>query len=319
MQRVWGYRAAGSTRTLDSHASRLRRRLEARGDGDERWIVNHWGVGYALRASRCDGADASASSIAVCAFVLTLALRRRRVRRAAREPPRRRGARPPGRRPGAARRGRRGTRREARLAAGDRRGRAARSSTSGPLSACVRTTGTAASTPTSSAWSRAAAEPSPCVPVGDGRLVGVGVDARRRHRAARGPRARPQPAAGAGGVPRLGAVDGRRARAAPGDAGARGPPRGRRRLQRAGRRARPRRGRPPRRRRRPHGRAPGRPRARARRVRRQGLARPAHAAHHHQGLRVHARAACRRPGGRPSASPPSGARATGSPRSSTTC
>ncbi len=51
MQRVWGYRAPASTRTLDSHASRLRRRLEARGDDDERWIVNHWGVGYALRAS----------------------------------------------------------------------------------------------------------------------------------------------------------------------------------------------------------------------------------------------------------------------------
>ena len=51
MQRVWGYRAPASTRTLDSHASRLRRRLEGRGDDDERWIVNHWGVGYALRAS----------------------------------------------------------------------------------------------------------------------------------------------------------------------------------------------------------------------------------------------------------------------------
>ena len=51
MQRIWGYRAPASTRTLDSHASRLRRRLEARGDDDERWIVNHWGVGYALRAS----------------------------------------------------------------------------------------------------------------------------------------------------------------------------------------------------------------------------------------------------------------------------
>lgn len=51
MQRVWGYRAPGSTRTLDSHASRLRRRLEARCDDGERWIVNHWGVGYALLGS----------------------------------------------------------------------------------------------------------------------------------------------------------------------------------------------------------------------------------------------------------------------------
>jgi DNA-binding response OmpR family regulator len=46
-----GLPAPASTRTLDSHASRLRRRLEGRGDDDERWIVNHWGVGYALRAS----------------------------------------------------------------------------------------------------------------------------------------------------------------------------------------------------------------------------------------------------------------------------
>ncbi len=50
LERVWGYRTAGSTRTLDSHASRLRRRLEDRLAGDERWIVNHWGIGYALRA-----------------------------------------------------------------------------------------------------------------------------------------------------------------------------------------------------------------------------------------------------------------------------
>src|SRR5262249_53575529 len=51
MQRVWDFRAPASTRTLDSHASRLRRRIETRVDDDERWIVNHWGVGYALRAS----------------------------------------------------------------------------------------------------------------------------------------------------------------------------------------------------------------------------------------------------------------------------
>ncbi len=29
MQAVWGYKAPGSTRTLDSHASRLRRKLAA--------------------------------------------------------------------------------------------------------------------------------------------------------------------------------------------------------------------------------------------------------------------------------------------------
>lgn len=43
---VWGYRTACSTRTLDSHASRLRRKLSAL---DERhWIVNVRGVGYRL-------------------------------------------------------------------------------------------------------------------------------------------------------------------------------------------------------------------------------------------------------------------------------
>jgi DNA-binding response OmpR family regulator len=44
---VWGFRSSGSTRTVDSHASRLRRRLDI--DGDRRWVVNVWGVGYRLR------------------------------------------------------------------------------------------------------------------------------------------------------------------------------------------------------------------------------------------------------------------------------
>lgn len=42
---VWGFRTAGSTRTLDSHACRLRQKL--REDGDE-FVVNVWGVGYRL-------------------------------------------------------------------------------------------------------------------------------------------------------------------------------------------------------------------------------------------------------------------------------
>lgn len=42
---VWGYQLMGSTRTLDSHASRLRRKF---GDSGRRWIVNVWGVGYRL-------------------------------------------------------------------------------------------------------------------------------------------------------------------------------------------------------------------------------------------------------------------------------
>ena len=42
---VWGYRSTGTTRTLDSHASRLRRKLGAAG---ERWVITEWGVGYRL-------------------------------------------------------------------------------------------------------------------------------------------------------------------------------------------------------------------------------------------------------------------------------
>jgi DNA-binding response OmpR family regulator len=42
---VWGYQSIGTTRTLDSHAARLRRKLRARGDG---LVVNVWGVGYSL-------------------------------------------------------------------------------------------------------------------------------------------------------------------------------------------------------------------------------------------------------------------------------
>jgi DNA-binding response OmpR family regulator len=43
---VWGYRASGSTRTVDSHASRLRRKLEQ--ESARRWVINVWGVGYRL-------------------------------------------------------------------------------------------------------------------------------------------------------------------------------------------------------------------------------------------------------------------------------
>ncbi len=42
---VWGYRSLGRTRTLDSHASRLRKKLGAAGD---KYVVNVWGVGYRL-------------------------------------------------------------------------------------------------------------------------------------------------------------------------------------------------------------------------------------------------------------------------------
>jgi DNA-binding response OmpR family regulator len=43
---VWGFQSLGKTRTLDSHASRLRRKLERGGEGP--FVVNVWGVGYRL-------------------------------------------------------------------------------------------------------------------------------------------------------------------------------------------------------------------------------------------------------------------------------
>jgi len=44
---VWEYRAPARTRTLDSHASRLRRKLREAGTG-EAFVENVWGVGYRL-------------------------------------------------------------------------------------------------------------------------------------------------------------------------------------------------------------------------------------------------------------------------------
>lgn len=46
LREVWGYRSLGRTRTLDSHASRLRRKLRQAGAGP--CVVNVWGVGYRL-------------------------------------------------------------------------------------------------------------------------------------------------------------------------------------------------------------------------------------------------------------------------------
>ena len=42
---VWGFKSMGRTRTLDSHASRLRRKLDPEGS---RYVFNCWGVGYRL-------------------------------------------------------------------------------------------------------------------------------------------------------------------------------------------------------------------------------------------------------------------------------
>jgi DNA-binding response OmpR family regulator len=44
---VWGYRSYIPTRTLESHASRIRCKLAAA--GLHGWVVNVWGVGYKLR------------------------------------------------------------------------------------------------------------------------------------------------------------------------------------------------------------------------------------------------------------------------------
>jgi DNA-binding response OmpR family regulator len=51
---VWGFRSPGRTRTLDSHACKLRHKLSDTGDG--RFIENIWGVGYRLIApsQRCE-------------------------------------------------------------------------------------------------------------------------------------------------------------------------------------------------------------------------------------------------------------------------
>jgi DNA-binding response OmpR family regulator len=45
---VWGYRSLGRTRTVDSFASRLRRKLQTAGAPDGRYVVCLWGVGYSL-------------------------------------------------------------------------------------------------------------------------------------------------------------------------------------------------------------------------------------------------------------------------------
>jgi DNA-binding response OmpR family regulator len=46
LREVWGFRALGRTRTLESHASRLRRKLNV--SETDRYVVNVWGVGYRL-------------------------------------------------------------------------------------------------------------------------------------------------------------------------------------------------------------------------------------------------------------------------------
>jgi DNA-binding response OmpR family regulator len=45
LEAVWGYRTPARTRTLDSHASRLRRKLDPE---HGRYVINCWGYGYRL-------------------------------------------------------------------------------------------------------------------------------------------------------------------------------------------------------------------------------------------------------------------------------
>lgn len=49
LREVWGYSSGGTTRTLDSHACRLRVKLAEVGG---QYIVNKWGVGYRLMPLR---------------------------------------------------------------------------------------------------------------------------------------------------------------------------------------------------------------------------------------------------------------------------
>jgi DNA-binding response OmpR family regulator len=45
LREVWGFKAQGATRTLDTHAYRLRRKLST---GRMSFVINVWGVGYRL-------------------------------------------------------------------------------------------------------------------------------------------------------------------------------------------------------------------------------------------------------------------------------
>jgi DNA-binding response OmpR family regulator len=46
LREVWGFRSLGRTRTLDSHASRVRRRIAELTETP--YVINEWGVGYRL-------------------------------------------------------------------------------------------------------------------------------------------------------------------------------------------------------------------------------------------------------------------------------
>ena len=47
LREIWRYRSSGSTRTVDTHASRLRATLRAADSAP--WVIAVWGIGYRLR------------------------------------------------------------------------------------------------------------------------------------------------------------------------------------------------------------------------------------------------------------------------------
>ena len=59
MRAIWGLQTFGHTRTLDSHASRLRRKLG--GDREDKLVINVWGVGYRLLPGGLHRMQAAAS------------------------------------------------------------------------------------------------------------------------------------------------------------------------------------------------------------------------------------------------------------------
>lgn len=60
LREVWGYRSSCRTRTLDSHACRLRRKLRERGAP---YVVNVWGIGYRLLDSPVQAPAAGATAL----------------------------------------------------------------------------------------------------------------------------------------------------------------------------------------------------------------------------------------------------------------
>ena len=86
LRSIWGFRSRGVTRTLDSHACRLRHKLAVHGD---HFVVNVWGVGYRLVDGPAEPAGVTTAAT-VLGWMLAVAgagagalLRRELLRRAA--------------------------------------------------------------------------------------------------------------------------------------------------------------------------------------------------------------------------------------------